>query len=98
MKKMYKIQNFKVKAAWQVDFSNAPNDFEYMPAGEHTICCSVNGKPKEVTINVDENTALLLQRSLDEVFALFDKGEMSKPFIDFDHSEGEAAKLYSADS
>ena len=87
----YKISNLKASAAWQVDFSTAPNDFEYMPAGSHTISCSVNGKPKEITVVCDESTAELFQKSLDAVNAAYDRGEMSRPFIDFDHEEGEAA-------
>ena len=89
--KHYKISNLKASAAWQVDFSTAPNDFEYMPAGEHTISCSVNGKPKEITVVCDESTAALFQKSLDAVNAAYDRGEMSRPFVDFDHEEGEAA-------
>ena len=86
-----KISNLKASAAWQVDFSTAPNDFEYMPAGEHKISCSVNGNPREIKIVCDESTAEIFQRSLDAVNAAYDRGEMSRPFIDFDHEGGEAA-------
>ena len=79
------------KAAWQVDFSTAPNDFEYMPAGTHTICCTVNGKPREITVTCDESSAAVFQQSLDAVNAAFDRGEMSRPYIDFDHEAKEAA-------
>lgn len=79
------------KAAFQVDFSKAPDDIEYMPAGEHIISCTVNGEPKEVRILCDEACAEVFQNSLDAVFSEFDAGRMSKPFIDFDHEGGEAA-------
>lgn len=89
--KKYKISGLKVSAAWQVDFSTAPNDFEYMPQGTHIISCLVEGKAQEISVTCDESTTDVFQRSLDEVNALYDKGEISRPFIDFDHQQGEAA-------
>ena len=78
-----------------------PSSIEYMPAGVHTICCSVDGKPKQITVSVDESTAAQLQASLEDALAKFEAGEMSKPFIDFDHKGEKAAafpvKFYWAD-
>ena len=68
-----------------------PSSIEYMPAGVHTICCSVDGKPKQITVGVDESTAAQLQASLEDALAKFEAGEMSKPFIDFDHKGEKAA-------
>lgn len=68
-----------------------PSSIEYMPAGVHTICCSVDGKPKQITVSVDESTAAQLQASLEDALAKFEAGEMSKPFIDFDHKGEKAA-------
>lgn len=90
-KKLYKISNIQVSAAWQVDWSVAPNDFEYMPAGSHTICCTVNGEAREITVVCDESCAEIFQASLDAVNAAYDRGEMSRPFVDFDHENKEAA-------
>ena len=90
-KKLYKISNIRVEAAQQVDWAVVPNDFEYMPAGSHTICCTVNGEAREITVVCDESCAKIFQDSLDAVNAAYDRGEMSRPFVDFDHENKEAA-------
>ena len=75
-----------------VDIENGvPSSIEYMPAGIHTIQCSVNGKAKEITVEVTEATAQQLQASLEAILAQFEAGQMSKPFIDFDHKGEKAA-------
>ena len=77
-----------------VDVSGGvPESIEYMPAGVHTISCLVNGKAKEITVSVSEQTAAQLQESLDAVLRAFAAGEMSRPFIDFDH-EGKRAAAF----
>lgn len=78
-------------ACW--DYKEAPRDIEYFPEGEHTIQCSVNGKPQELTVKIDSSAAETMQKSLDDAFAQFDAGEASKPFLDFDH-EGKRAAAY----
>ena len=75
-----------------VDIENGvPSSIEYMPAGTHTIQCSVNGKAKEIAVEVTEATAQQLQASLEAVLKSFNEGNMSKPFIDFDHKGEKAA-------
>ena len=85
----YLVKAKIARACW--NFKEAPADIEYFPKGEHIICCSVGGEPKEISVVVDENCAETMQKSLDAVFAAFDKGEASKPFLDFDHDGGRAA-------
>lgn len=63
----------------------APDGVLYMPAGDHTIYCRVNGEPKEVQVHVDEAAAEALQADLEELLK-----EEVKPFIDFNH-KGEAS-------
>ena len=92
-----KMKKYLIKANLStaaMDTENGvPSSIEYMPAGTHTICCSVNGKPKEITVEITELTAQQLQTSLEVALALFESGEMSKPFIDFDH-KGEKAGAF----
>lgn len=88
--KKYLIKANLSSAAVDIE-GGVPSSIEYMPAGTHTICCSVNDKPKEITVEVTESTAQQLQASLEAALALFEAGEMSKPFIDFDHKGEQAA-------
>lgn len=90
------MENILIKAklaaaCW--DYKEAPRDIEYFPEGEHTIQCSVNGKPQELTVKIDSSVAEVMQKSLGDAFAQFDAGEASKPFLDFDH-EGKHAAAY----
>lgn len=77
-----------------VDVSGGvPESIEYMPAGVHTISCLVNGKAKEITVSVSEQTAAQLQESLDAVLRAFAAGEMSRPFRRAVHGEALYARL-----
>jgi hypothetical protein len=63
-----------------------PAEIMYMPAGKSKIRANVNGKAKEITVDVGPMTASLLQSSLLRLLA-----DPVKPFIDFSHRGEEAA-------
>jgi phage I-like protein len=75
----------KGEVSWQLSSGPAPQQILYMPAGDHTIFCRVNGEPKEVEVHVTEAAAEMLQEDLEALLS-----EDVKPFIDFNH-KGEAA-------
>jgi phage I-like protein len=69
-------------AAYAFGFSGdaVPTEIMYMPAGKSTILPTVNGEPKQITVEVDASTAEVLQDNLEDLLA-----ENVRPFIDFDH-------------
>ena len=73
--------------------ASAPDSIEWMPAGGHVINCSLDGKPAEVRIFVEESLAAKLNSELQAARALAEQGKASRPFIDFDHASGEAAAI-----
>lgn len=73
--------------------SDTPDNIEYLPAGEHIACCSLNGKPFKLKINITEETAKVLAASLEKVLADYAAGKCSRPFIDFDHRGERAAAI-----
>jgi phage I-like protein len=64
----------------------APDSIMYMPKGRWKITPSVNGKPKEIELDVDNFTADILQADLEQRLQ-----DNVKPFADFDHLPGPAA-------
>jgi hypothetical protein len=77
-----------VECAATVDVTEAPAEVVFMPAGQWRIRPRVNGIPKDVTVQVDENTAATLQRDLDARLA----GNV-RPHAGFDHKPGPASFL-----
>lgn len=75
------------------DVAKLPDSIEWMPAGKHVICCSRNGEPAEIEVQVDEALVAVLNEQLQAARALADSGKASRPFIDFDHASGEAAAI-----
>jgi phage I-like protein len=76
----------KGEMSWELASTGpAPERVLYMPAGEHTIFCRVNGEPREIEVHVDAATAELLQADLEDLLT-----QDVKPFIDYNH-EGKAA-------
>jgi hypothetical protein len=65
-----------------------PTRIMFMPAGKTTICPSVNGSPKQISVNVTRQTANAFQTDLDKLLS-----RTVKPYIDFNHSGNEAAAL-----
>ena len=70
-----------------------PDSIEWMPAGTHSICCSCNGEPAELLVEVTADLAVQLNEQLQAARALADSGKASRPYIDFDHAHGEAAAI-----
>lgn len=75
------------------DAAKLPDSIEWMPAGTHSICCSRNGEPAEIEVQVDEALVAVLNEQLQAARALADSGKASRPYIDFDHASGEAAAI-----
>ena len=65
----------------------APGKFMWMPGGVHTICGACEGKDKTITVQVDRETAVAAQKSL-EAWRAHDS---RRPFFDFDHERKEAS-------
>lgn len=68
-----------------------PNDLMWMPPGRHTINASRGGKPAQLTVNVDSNTADTVQRALAAMLASAQAGEGDAPYADFNHDDQEAS-------
>lgn len=68
-------------------------DIQYMPPGRHDIVSTnpVDGKPKQLTVTVDEAVAAKLKMSLDQYLAKAAGGSGDVPYIDFNHHDGPAA-------
>ena len=64
-----------------------PEEIQYLPPGTHSITATKNGKPAELTLEVDAKTADLLQHSYAKITA----GDKEQIFIDFNHDDGEAS-------
>lgn len=66
--------------------SDAPPWIQYLPKGRSTICPSVDGEAKTVSVEVDPSVATKLQSDLERL-----QRENRKPFLCFDHQERQAA-------
>ena len=64
-----------------------PEEIQYLPPGTHNITATKNGKPAELTLEVDAKTADLLQYS----FKRITENDKEQIFIDFNHDDGEAS-------
>lgn len=62
-----------------------------MPAGQHSICATVNGKPGRRVVNVDKAAYERLQADLAEHLRASAAGEKARPMLMFDHAAGNAA-------
>jgi phage I-like protein len=77
----------RVTAALQSPLE-ASGSIVYLPEGTHTITASVNGKPKTVTVSVDESVLAAFNEDLGK------RHESNvRPFAGFDHREGPASFL-----
>lgn len=70
---------------------NTPESIEYLPEGEHCICCKVNGIAQSINVLVDNKSAETLQASLKALLEEYESGRGPRPFIDFDHENKRAA-------
>ena len=69
----------------------APEAVPFMPAGQHSICATVNGKPGRRVVNVDREACERLQADLAEHLRASAAGEKARPMLMFDHTAGNAA-------
>lgn len=69
----------------------APEAVPFMPAGQHSICATVNGKPGRRVVNVDREACERLQADLTEHLRASAAGEKARPMLMFDHTAGNAA-------
>ena len=70
-----------------------PEGILYMPAGQHRVCGTVNGRPGTRTVLVDAAAAARLQEALQARLALYRRGEAVRPCGLFDHRPGAASFL-----
>lgn len=68
-----------------------PDEIQWMPPGTQTVMPTVDGKPKSMTITVDESLAGRLASELERLRAAAAAGDGDEPFLDFDHADGAAA-------
>lgn len=73
------------------DANTAPADVQYMPPGRHRIRASQGGKPVNVEVSVNADTASTLQAYLASQLAAVAAGREDRPFFDFNHEDREAA-------
>lgn len=69
----------------------APEAVPFMPAGQHSICATVNGKPGRRVVTVDREACDRLQADLAEHLRASAAGEKARPMLMFDHAAGNAA-------
>ena len=69
----------------------APDEIVFVPAGTHEVRASVDGKAAKCTVTATELTASLLNQELQDAINQSLAGEMSRPFLDFQHEHGRAA-------
>ena len=69
----------------------APEAVPFMPAGQHSICATVNGKPGRRLVTVDREACDRLQADLSEHLRASAAGEKARPMLMFDHAAGNAA-------
>ena len=69
----------------------APEAVPFMPAGQHSICATVNGKPGRRLVTVDREACERLQADLAEHLRASAAGEKARPMLMFDHTAGNAA-------
>ena len=85
--KGYEVQDIVHAISTFLPDDELPQEIQYLPPGTHSITATKNGKPAELTLEVDAQTANLLQKSFDKITA----GDKEQVFIDFNHDDGEAS-------
>ena len=68
-----------------------PADIQWMPPGAHEITAWQSGKPVTVKVTVNSATAARMQSFLQDLRAKAAAGQEDKPYIDFNHEDGQAA-------
>jgi phage I-like protein len=81
------MSDLLITSAYAVPLNGeTPAEIMYMPAGTSTIRANVNGKPKQISVNVTPKTAEVLQASLATLLT-----EPVGPFVDFNHKGEDSA-------
>jgi phage I-like protein len=89
LRKYSMSENYLITSAYAVPLNGeTPDQIMFFPVGKSTIRASVNGKPKQISVNVTKQTADVMQASLTQLLT-----EPVEPFIDFDHQSQAAAAL-----
>ena len=66
-------------------------DFQWMPPGQQTPCCTVEGQPKELSFTVKPYHATAFNAQLQALRSAAAAGKGDLPFIDFNHEDGRAS-------
>ena len=72
---------------------HAPGGLLYMPAGEHVISATFNGKAATKRVLVDEAACGRLQADLERVWEAVEAGMRARPVVYFNHTAGPAAMV-----
>lgn len=72
---------------------HAPGGLLYMPAGEHVISATFNGKAATKRVIVDEAACERLQADLERVWEAVTAGMRARPVVYFNHTAGPAAMV-----
>ena len=70
--------------------STLPDNIQWMPPGKHTISPSVNGKPANFEIEVNEALAREFNAQLQAMRQAAAQGRGDEPYLDANHEDGEA--------
>jgi hypothetical protein len=71
--------------------SALPDEIQWMPPGKHTVRPTVDGKPKEISLEVTQELAGKFAGQLAELRKAADEGRGDLPYLDFNHEDGAAA-------
>lgn len=75
----------------EIDFES--KTIEYAPDGLHRITPRVDGVGRQLTLAINADIANKLNQDLQARIKAAEKGDASRPFIDFDHQGGRAAGI-----
>jgi phage I-like protein len=71
--------------------TDVPAEIQWAPPGRHKITAFKNGEPTEMEIAISQATAQRLAATLQEYRSKSAAGAEDRPYLDFNHDDGEAA-------
>src|SRR6187399_831899 len=70
-----------------------PKSLKWAPAGRHEIHATVGDSPWQGYVDAREEDAARLDAQLQALLTRAESGQISRPYIDFDHRPGPAAAI-----
>lgn len=71
--------------------ASLPDEIQWMPPGKHTVRPTVDGKPKDITLEVTQALAGRFAQQLADLRKAAEEGRGDLPYLDFNHDDGAAA-------